>query len=262
MKTSARSSSSRYAPSPASIASSYFLKASSRAMTWPDEADAVHDGFEPADGGAVLQGVDVDDFDRRVLAVAVRLAHGDARGEVGDLRVHVNVFEGNRGAGVANDEAGPDVSGGRSGRAHATPLFPCAWKDDGGTNPRVRPAGPPAGSLMSDARCSSTPGASSRRRHAVRRMASRRATTSRAAFARHPPGLDVLERPARFLERPDLEQPLEVRLVVVAASADAERDGQQAFLDVEANRPVARRRRGRPVRRCRIGARVRPRPTI
>jgi len=47
---------------------------------------------------------------------------------------------------------------------------------------------------------------------------------------------DVEEREARFLLRLHLEEAPEVRVVIVAAAPDAQRRGDQAFLDVVADR--------------------------
>ena len=91
---------------------------------------------------------------------------------------------------------------------------------------------------MSEATCSSTPGASSRRRQALRGMesAARRRRVSGTARRRAASSADVVERAARLLLRLHFEQPVQVRPVVVAAPPDAEGRGQQSFLNVEPDR--------------------------
>ena len=56
-------------------------------------AHAVHRGLEAAHRRALVEGEGVDDFERHVLDVAVRLADRDARGRVDNVRLDADVIE-------------------------------------------------------------------------------------------------------------------------------------------------------------------------
>ena len=103
--TSGRSSSSRNAPSPRSIASSYSPERLLPLLHLPDDERAVDDGFEAADGRAFVERKHVRRLDGRRLAIHVALRHRDARAERRDLRFDRNAGE-RDGHGLGGEQSG------------------------------------------------------------------------------------------------------------------------------------------------------------